>query len=361
MSLSLLLIIVAFLLGAITSITLSQTQKHEGALRRWRRRAYQFTTGYLLCKIGFSGGSEIAQESFSDILFPVVVCLSLAFLWTFFLLLVLRNWSPFDEMTRTSIAAHFGSVSVGTFIAALAFLEGAGIPFDQGAALWLALMELPAILVAIWKLPVSAKKVLRFLAKDWYLGILFLSLVLGSLFGTSIPEALETFFLSTLFLPLLLYFLFEVGEKAGASIFSIRRELRSFLLIGIGIPILGGMFGVSVGQLLGYSLGNAILLSVLIASASYVLAPLCLHEMLKMVPHVSLKKAQSAIGISMFLSVGITLPFNILVGLELYRFFAESTIRFPILAFIGVSLPALLVLVGTLQKYFFPSHKSTIR
>lgn len=353
MSLSpLLLIIGAFIVGILSYLLFSSKQE-KTPFEKSRLIAYQLVTGYLLFKIGFIGGSQISEQSFASIAFPALVCISLAFFWTFFVLFVLKKWSRFDEITQISLFAHLGSVSVGTFIAAIAFLESIGVLFDQSAALWLALMELPALIIAVWKLPISGQKIFHFLRKDVSLIILLSSLFLGVFFSDSIALPLKTFLFSTLFLPLLLYFIFEIGQKAGASIQSAKKNISSFLFLGIFIPILGGLFGASVGYFLGYSLGNSFLLSILLASASYVLAPVCMQEMLKSIDDISEEKIREIIGISMSLSVGIILPFNILIGLELYYRFAQATSSFPILAFIGISLPIVIIFLSLFKKYFF--------
>lgn len=278
---------------------------------------------YLLFKIGFKGGQSILSESLSHIAVTSLIAVSVSVLWTLFLLYVLRRWSSFERLTQISIATHFGSVSVGTFIAALEFLAALGVEVTSSVVLWLAVMELPALFVGVFALKIKFSNMLRILKNDVLMWILFGAIVLGILERGLVPEQLDTFFFSTVFLPLLAYFLFEMGAKAATSLDGMRGKYRSLLVFGIGIPLLGGIFGASLGALFDYSVGEMFVFSILMASASYVLVPISLKEILKKATDATPLLAQNAIATSVALSVGITLPFNILIGFEIYYWYIQ--------------------------------------
>jgi len=268
--------IVAFLFGGMF--------QYFGGYRLWpsdqdmgkkvRATIYKIVVIYLLFKIGFSGGKAVSTEAIDQVLFTSAVTVVVSVCWTLFVLKVLKAWSKFSEITQISIAAHFGSVSVGTFIAGMAFLEAVGIEVSGSVAIWLAPEIMPSIIT--------------------------------NLFG------------GLLFTVILIYFLFEMGRKASSSIETLAGQFKTTILFGTIIPILGGLFGVSLGYLLNYTPGQMFTMALLMASASYVLAPISMHEILKSLKGVTTTQAERSIATSMALSVGITLPFNIIIGFELY-------------------------------------------
>jgi hypothetical protein len=129
-----------------------------------------------------------------------------------------------------------------------------------------------------------------------------------------------------MFLPLLAYFLFEMGAKASANIRGIKNNYFALFAFGIGIPFVGGIIGACIGALFGYSAGDMFLFSILMASASYVLVPISFREILKSTNTSSSKYAEDAIATGVALSVGITLPFNILIGFEIFFWWTQALI-----------------------------------
>jgi hypothetical protein len=141
------------------------------------------------------------------------------------------------------------------------------------------------------------------------------------------------------------YFLFEMGRKATASFGQLKGNLGAVIMIGILVPILGGVLGTSVGILLGYTEGQTFMLSLLMASASYVLAPISVQQILNSLYHPTAPEVQNVVAISMALSVGVTLPFNVLIGFEMYY------LSFQVFSFI-TWLPVLgLALIGALYLW----------
>lgn len=344
MPLEILIMIIAFMVGA----GFQYLEIHEKFGKHWpqgakiRSLVYQAVVFYLLFKIGFGGGKAVAAESWTVVLFPALLMILSASVWTLFVLLILKAWTKFPLLSQISIAAHFGSVSVGTFIAGLAFLSALGIEVSPTVAIWLALMELPAILIGMWKLGVKPKTLIQILKQEWSLSVLVLAILLGIFVPWIMPEVVSNFLFKVIFAPILSYFLFEMGRKALASFGQLQGRFGSIVLIGIVVPILGGVIGVSLGSVLGFTPGETFIWALLLASASYVLAPISMQEILKSLYHPKHQEAQEAISISMALSVGITLPFNILVGFEIYYLLIQLTSDFPSLAYIGLMLPIIL-------------------
>jgi hypothetical protein len=296
--------------------------------KKIRSILYQSVVVYLLFKIGFKGGQSILLEPLDHVLFTSVIAVMSSILWTLLLFFILRTCFPFNRITQVSLATHFGSVSIGTFIAGVEFLSALGIEVSSNVVVWLAIMELPAIFVGVFTLKIQLFKMLDVLKKDTMLWILLGAIIFGMFGANIIPDEMNTFLFSTIFLPLLSYFLFEMGRKASEKLQEIKGQIKALLVFGIGIPILGGVLGSSLGIFLQYSLGEVFIFSILIASASYVLVPISLKEIMKNTPTITPKMTEEAIATSMAISVGITLPFNILVGFEIYYFYIK--LLFPL-------------------------------
>lgn len=333
--------ILAFLLGGMFQLFRLDKRiwGNYPSVEKLRKILYQVVIAYLLFKIGFKGGKSVLSESLDHVVFTSVIAIVGAVIWTVFLLRILRSWSPFDRLTQVSIATHFGSVSVGTFIAGLEFLHALGIDPPSSVVVWLAIMEIPAIFVGVFALKIKLAHMLQILKKDTSLWILVGSMLLG-MFGSEVFSAdVYTFLFSTIFLPILAYFLFEMGCKASASLSDMKGKLKALCGFGILIPLVGGIFGVSVGGLLGYGMGEMFVFAILMASASYVLVPISLREILRSAQVTTPKAAENAIATSMALSVGITLPFNIIVGFELYYLFLKFAPPYTPVLWRGVLLP----------------------
>lgn len=315
-----------------------------------RQQVYKIVIIYLLFKIGFSGGKAVNTDVLNEVLITSIIAIIASVLWTLFLLRVFEKWSEFSPLSQISIAAHFGSVSVGTFIAGLAFLKAYGIEISGSVAIWLALMELPAIFVGMWKLKIKWRHVLGIIKDDWSLIVLVVSIIFGIFGSKLVPPTVNQFLFSTIFTPILVYFLFEMGRKASSSLGQLKGKIKSVLFVGIAIPILGGIVGVSLGQLFGYTQGQQFIMALLMASASYVLAPISMQEILKSIYKPDAKEIQDIIATSMALSVGVTLPFNILIGFELYHTFISVMTYAPSLAWAGISLPIVLYIWASTKK-----------
>jgi hypothetical protein len=257
--------------------------------------------------------------------------------------------SSLDRETRASLAAHYGSVSLGTLAAVLAFLDGLKIEYNPMVLAWVALMELPAILLGIMLLGLGVTSFLHMLRKDQSLLLLPVAFTIGAVVG---PQILHTQILGWVFEngfePVLAYFLFEMGRQAGENLRNLKGQSRwAILLFGIGMPVVGGVAGAALGAILGkliqLSFGEVMILSTLGASASYVAAPTAMSATIAGLGTGGMEKAQRAVSTSLTASVGITLPFNIVVGLPLYRemtgwFMSSSLVAVAILLTFVIAL-----------------------
>ncbi len=239
-------------------------------LGKVRENVHFFVVAYLLIHIGLVGGSEVAEEGLSKLTMPTVLCLGLALVLFMVTILALNCFKINDRETRITLATHFGSVSVGTFAAAQAFLKSRGIPFASSTSAWLALMEIPSILVGALMLGGGLKSIKDILG-DRDIILLLGTLVIGYFMGPALIHRLD-FLIVTPFEAVLAYFLFDMGQHAGVYILQLRGDGMKLIPFGILMAIFGGILGGLAGTLVGFSLGNVVILSTLSASASYVAA-----------------------------------------------------------------------------------------
>lgn len=307
--------VLAFLLGIIASRVKSDLKFPDSL--------YQSLTIYLLIAIGMKGGYKLSLASFNEVIQPagvaILLCCTIP-LWTYW---IMRKAGKFDVYNAAAIAAHYGSVSAVTFSAALAFHETLGISFEGFMPSMLAMMEIPAILIGISLARINApiqenserisiKEIARELIAGKSSLLLLGFLVIGFLVGKNGWEQVAPLF-DLPFKGVLTLFLLEAGLVAGRKLTDLKKG--GMLLIGFGIifPIIHAVIGISLGYLVGMSLGGATILGVLAASASYIAAPAACR--------VALPEANPSYYLTAALA--ITFPFNIIVGIPLYHQVAQ--------------------------------------
>lgn len=279
---------------------------------------YVALTIYLLVAIGFKGGVAIAEAGLAKVWLPALAALALGALiplWTYPLL---RFGGKFSAVDSAAIAAHYGSVSAVTFIAATNYLKAVNQPYEDYATAFLAVMESPAILVGVvlGKLAtktegegsgVSLKKAMHEALFGRSIFLLVGALVVGALCGKPGMEKVEAFFV-TPFQGVLALFLLEMGMVAGRRLEDLKKAGPFLLGFGVLVPLVNGALGVYLGKLVGLELGGATLLGVLSASASYIAAPVAIR--------ISLPEANPTLYLTS--SLAITFPFNITLGIPIY-------------------------------------------
>ena len=278
---------------------------------------------YLMVAIGLKGGAALAMPGASEGLWATLaVGVALSFLLPLPAFALLRAGSRLDRETAAAVSGHYGSVSVVTFAAASGTLVTLGVAQEGFMPAVLAVMETPAILTAILLARLggsadSPKLNPRKLAREVLLNgpvvLLMGSFVIGYLAGEPGRRQLAPF-TEALFPGALCLFLLEIGLMAVRQLRASGRGLP-VVLIGFGIlmPLLGGAAGLLAGQWIGLSPGGVALMAVLAGSASYIAVPAAMR--------LALPRADA--GIYVTLSVAITFPFNILIGIPLWIWLAQ--------------------------------------
>jgi hypothetical protein len=274
---------------------------------------YEFVSTLLLLAIGLKGGVELAKFSLGALFIEIAAVVTLGVVLTLAAFAILRWPGRFGRIDAAAIAAHYGSVSVATFAVGVAYLATLGMTYEPQMPLLLVLLEVPALIVAI----VLARGGLGqtrwgALLREVLLGRSVLLLVGGLVIGAAAgPEDLrpvgELFF--GLFKGLLAIFLLEMGLIAAHHVGGLRARWTFLLPFALTVPVVFGFAGMLTARMLGYSEGGACLLATLAASASYIAAPAAMRS--------ALPEANPALSLSS--SLAVTFPFNIVVGIPIYR------------------------------------------
>lgn len=308
--------VLAFLLGIIASLIRSDL--------RIPPEAYALMTVYLLFAIGLEGGAKLEGVALADFWKPLVAALFLSIaipVWSYGLL---RSFVRLDNVNAAALSAHYGSVSAVTFGEALAFLALVGVAYEPFMPALLAVMEVPAIILAIFLVGRTGLKsagggsvgqVVRELLTSKSIVLLVGGMAIGLLAGKKGAEQVAPFF-DDPFRGVLTLFLLEIGLVTGRCLGDLKKAGWRLIVFATAMPLLHGLLGVWLGDLCGLSLGGATVLGTLAASASYIAAPAAVR--------VALPSASPAIYLSA--SLALTFPFNMLIGIPAYHAFADYLI-----------------------------------
>lgn len=273
---------------------------------------------YLLFAIGFKGGSELAKSGVSQevvlTLLAAVMMACVVPIYTFFILKL-----KLDLYNAAAIAATYGSISAVTFITAGSFLDELGIEFSGYMVAALALMESPAIIVGLLLVKIFAidkpdddfswSEVFQEAFLNSSVFLLVGSVIIGALSGEK-GWKVEEPFTQEIFYGVLTFFLLDMGLVAAGRIKDLGKTGPFLISFSILIPIVNAAIGILLAKLIGMPQGNALLFSVLCASASYIAVPAAMR--------LTLPEANPSLYVTAALA--LTFPFNIIVGIPLYLY-----------------------------------------
>lgn len=301
-------IILSFVLGVLAALARSDLNFPEAVAKGM--------SIYLLFAIGFKGGVSVADHGVDltlalSLLAGMVLSAALPLI-AFALLQVMTGLSRLDA---AAVAAHYGSISIVTFVAATSVLQSSGIVYEGYMVAVAAAMEAPAILSALWLISRGGNDarrmdsdLLREIMLNGSIVLLVGAFVIGGITGTEGLAKIDSFIVSP-FQGVLCLFLLDMGLVAGRGLRGGGAVMRpGVLAFGILMPLIGSMAGLGAGLLLGLSTGGVALFMVLSASASYIAVPAAMR--------VALPEANPSIYLT--LSLGVTFPFNLTLGIPLY-------------------------------------------
>ncbi len=268
---------------------------------------------YLLLAIGLKGGIELAGATLADLAVPVLVAVVMGAATPLIAFPVLRRLGRLARPDAASIAAHYGSVSVVTFAVGTSYLARQDVSYEGFMSVMLVFLEFPALIIGVMLAKgVQRDTRWRLLAHEVLAGkaivLLVGGLLIGWAWGAEASQYLTRFY-SDLFKGFLSLFMLGMGVVTASRIDDLRRAGAFLVGFGIVMPVLSAVAGVLTGLLLGLSPGGTTMLAVLYASASYIAAPAAMR--------IAIPEANPAL--SLGASLGVTFPFNVVVGVPLYH------------------------------------------
>lgn len=291
----------------------------------------RFLSLYLLMALGLKGGFALSKSGLTaEVAISLASALGLAFLVPLMGYVLLRRF--LNGYDAAALAATYGSVSAVTFITSVQYLDNHGIAYGGHMAAAMALMESPAIIMAVVLANLVRKqekaksgqtgggaplgKILHESLTDGAQLLLMGAMVIGLLTGAEGEAAMKPFSVD-LFKGMLAFFLLDMGLMAARNMSGLKGKSAWLLAYAIVGPLVHASIALGLGQLLNMSAGNTALLMVLAASASYIAVPAVIRH--------AIPEASPSLYFGM--SLGLTFPFNILLGIPLYVHIATTYVK----------------------------------
>ena len=274
---------------------------------------------YLMAAIGLEGGVEEAKAGMGpELVTALATGLVLSAAIPFLVAPALARFGGLDRTNTGAVAAHYGSVSVVTFVTASQVYGNSGFAIAGFMVAVLAMMETPAILSGLFLARREGGKMLspELLREVMFNGSVVLllgSFVIGMTIGEKGFEPVSPLFQAG-FTGVLCLFLLDMGLIAMRRIMKTRALTLRLAMLAILFPIVNGTLGAFAGALIGLDPASAAGLAILAASASYIAVPAAMR--------LSLPQADA--GLYLAMSLGVTFPFNIVIGIPLFRWMAEN-------------------------------------
>lgn len=310
-------IILFFLLGLVSALLRSQMTVPEA-----------FAKGlaiYLMMAIGLKGGVEMSKNPLTgEVLMVFAAGIFLSFVIPLIAYQLLKLTTKLKTVDAAAAAAHYGSISIVTFVAATEAIKISGIGTSGHLVALAALMETPAIISALLlarkgnmaKQPIAGSEtgeLMREVLLNASVVVLVGALLIGWVVGEAEFSKVAPFFV-TPFQGVLCLFLLDMGLAAGRGLRNGWRQLDFMtVLFGLYMPLVSAILAATICYMIGMPAGDAALLITLSASASYIAVPAAMR--------LALPEAKPSIYLT--LSLGITFPFNVTLGIPLYMVMAE--------------------------------------
>ena len=272
---------------------------------------------YLLLSLGLKGGISLQQNGFtSEVVNAISLGIFFALLIPILSYLYLRNNLNIDD--AAALSGTYGSVSAITFVTAISYLSTNSQAFDDYMSAVLVVMEFPAIFMALFLITRKRNvdqnnfEIIKTAFLEVPNVLLISSLIIGFSIEGTISDNVE-FFTDTLFEYVLYLFLFVMGTRVAKRLKELKGKGKTLILFALITPLIGSLLALFASNHFALSIGNATLLMVLTASASYIAVPAVVKD--------AIPDANPAIYLG--LSLGVTFPFNIIIGIPVYHELAK--------------------------------------
>lgn len=308
------IVVMFFVLGVVAGVVRSDLSIPKAA--------YDILSLLLMLTIGLKGGMALHGSLSLSLLIELAGVTLLGIIIPLIIFPVVHYLVRLSIADSASLAAHYGSVSAGTFAVALAYTEAHNLVTGGQVTLYLVLLELPAIMLGLLLYR-------RFSRKDtndttsapiktsglWHetltnRGVILLvgGVLIGWLYGPDAGESVTGLYTKA-FHGILALFLLEMGLVAAETLRSLRWGHSRLIMFALAAPVVLSCFGLGMAYWLGLPTGSAVILASLTASASYIAAPVAIRAAIP----------EANIGLAMLASLGLTFPFNVLIGIPLYH------------------------------------------
>lgn len=280
---------------------------------------------YLLIAIGLHGGYELSHSGFDFYIFKaLLIAVAMSVLVPIYSFFILRT--KIDVYNAIAVAATFGSISAVTFITGITYLETIGVAYGGYMVASMALMESPAIVIGLVFAALfiknsknenaestNWKEIFREAFLNPSVFLLVGALIIGILTGEKGWNSMEPLF-GALFKGFLAFFLLDMGLIAARKIHELKKVGFFLIAFAIIMPMINASVAAGIALFFDISKGDAFLLALLSASASYIAVPAAMR--------LSVPEANP--GIYLPLSLAVTFPFNISLGIPLYYFIINT-------------------------------------
>lgn len=302
--------VLSFILGLTAALARSDLSIPEAAAKA--------LSIYLLFAIGFKGGASVADHGVDATLIAALIAgAALSAVIPVIAFFVLQTVTKLSRVDAAAVSAHYGSISIVTFVAATSALTSVGVAYEGYMVAVAAAMETPAILVALYLAQMGKERptggddraeLFREVALNGSIVLLLGAFVIGLIVGPAGLAEIDSFVIAP-FKGVLCLFLLDMGLVAGRGLLRSAGELRpAVIAFGLLMPFVGAAIGLGAGLMVGLSAGGVALLATLSASASYIAAPAAMR--------VALPEAKPALYLT--LSLGVTFPLNLMLGIPIY-------------------------------------------
>lgn len=301
-------VVLFFILGAVAGLLKSDLRVPQSF--------YNTISLYLLISIGIKGGIELYHSDAESVVIPILATLLLGVIITNLAKFMLDKTNKFNAADAISIATHYGSVSAVTFAVVISYVKSQGIAYENYMTVLLVMLEIPAIITGVILAAKASNKAnnnIGVIIKEVFLGKSILLIVGGIFIGYTVgytDNKQINFFFFDLFKGFLCLFMLEMGIITSERIKDLKKVGLTLIAFGVVMPLISASLGILTGVFCGLSEGGTTILAAMAASASYIAAPAAMR--------LALPEANPTF--SLTAALGITFPFNVILGIPLYSY-----------------------------------------
>ncbi|CAO4844783.1 MAG: hypothetical protein CNLJKLNK_01366 [Holosporales bacterium] len=296
--------VLAFFLGFAAIIFKSDLKLPDGL--------YQTVSVYLLLSLGIKGGAALRAAPLFDLV-PLMTMALVVGMIVPCVAFYFSRFFGFSKIDSSALAAHYGSVSVVTFMTCQLFLDQLGIQNDRHMVALVALMEVPGLVIGLMfdkkDMQVSWWYEMKNIMLSKSIFLLLGGLLMGYISGEVGYQKVKPFFVDP-FQGILVLFMLEMGVLAASKILELNRIPKKIIILGLLLPLINAALMILFCWFIDASVGNTTLLAAIAASASYIAAPAAVR--------IALPQANPAYYLTA--AIVITFPFNLCIGIPLYYY-----------------------------------------